>query len=81
MKAIITLRYKTEREARVIAKAVSPDNIKTPAGLSVETRRRGSAVVTLVECSRKLETLRSTVDDLLSCIQVAEKAIRNLLNE
>jgi len=78
MKAVITLKYKTERDARAVAEAVSPDNAKAPAGLSVKTFRKGKAVTTLIECDRRLETLLSTVDDLLSCTQVAEKAVKIL---
>lgn len=81
MKAVITLKYETERDARAIAEAVSPDNAKTPAGLSVKTFGKGKAVTTLIECGGRLETLLSTLDDLLSCTQVAEKAVRILKNE
>ncbi|MDH5769830.1 MAG: KEOPS complex subunit Pcc1 [Candidatus Bathyarchaeota archaeon] len=81
MKAVITLKYKTERDARAVAEAVSPDNAKTPAGLSVKTFGKGKTVTTLIECSGRLETLLSTLDDLLSCTQVAEKAVKILKNE
>lgn len=81
MKAVITLKYKTERDARAVAKAVSPDNAKTPAGLSVKTFGKGKTVTTLIECGGRLETLLSTLDDLLSCTQVAEKAVKILKNE
>jgi len=81
MKAVITLKYKTEREARAISEAVSPDNAKTPAGLTVETFSKVKTVTTLIECDGRLETLLSTIDDLLSCTQVAEKAVKILKNE
>lgn len=81
MKAVITLKYKTEREARAIAEAVSPDNAETPAGLSVKTFSKGKTVTTLIECGGRLERLLSTVDDLLSCTQVAEKTVKILKNE
>ncbi len=76
MKAVIKIKYKTEREARAIAGAVSPDNAETPAGLSVKTFSKGKAVTSLIECDRRLETLLSTVDDLLFCTQVAENAVK-----
>lgn len=78
MRAVIKLKYKTERTARAVAEAVSPDNAEAPAGLSVKTFSKGKAVTTLIECDRRLETLLSTVDDLLSCTQVAEKAVKIL---
>ena len=74
MEAEITLSYKNEREAEAVAKAVSPDNVKVPAGLFVKTIRRGSKVFTTVECETRLQTFIATIDDLLSCVSIAEKA-------
>ncbi|MCW4001715.1 MAG: KEOPS complex subunit Pcc1 [Candidatus Bathyarchaeota archaeon] len=74
MKAEINLSYKNEREAEAVAKAVSPDNVKVPSGLSVKTVRRKSRVFTTVKCQTRLPTFIATLDDLLSCISVAEKA-------
>jgi len=75
LEARITLSYKSVREAEAIAKAISPDNLKTPRGLSVKTIRKGPKVVTLVKCQRSLESLIATIDDLLMSVQVAERAI------
>jgi hypothetical protein len=70
----IRLIYKSEREAEAVARAVSPDNMEAPDGLSVETVRNGSEVHTKIECSTGLPTLIATVDDLLACVSVAEKS-------
>ncbi|UCC33235.1 MAG: hypothetical protein JSW53_05560 [Candidatus Bathyarchaeota archaeon] len=74
MKAKLTLSYKDEREAEAVVKAVSPDNREVSSGLSIETFRRGREVLTLVKCEMRLETFLATIDDLLRCISVAEKA-------
>jgi len=73
LEAKIKLSYKNEREAEAVARAVSPDNVEVPQGLFVKTVRRGSKVLTTVDCQTKLETFISTLDDLLSCVSVAEK--------
>ena len=75
MEAEITLCYGTEREAEAVAEAVSPDNVRVPPGLTVRTAREGARVVTVVRCEKGLETLMSTIDDLLMAVQVAEKAV------
>jgi len=74
LKARIILSYENEREAEAVAKAVSPDNVKVPLGLFIKTTRRESKVFTKVECETKLETFIATIDDLLSCVSIAEKA-------
>ena len=76
MEAEIRLSYGNEREAEAVAKAVSPDNVEVPPGLYVETVRKGSDVLTKVECQTRLPTLIATIDDLLACVSVAEKTFK-----
>ena len=76
METKIVISYKNEKEAEVVAKAVSPDNIEIPSGLIIRTITEGSKVLTSVECQTGLKTLISTLDDLLSCISVAEKTFK-----
>ena len=73
MEAEIRLSYENEREAEAVATAVSPDNMEVPPGLYVKTVRKGSKVLTKVECQTRLQTLIATIDDLLACVSVAEK--------
>jgi hypothetical protein len=74
MEAKIILAYKNDREAEAVDKAVSPDNVKVPSGLSIKTARRGPKVFTLIKCETTLPTFLSTIDDLLCCASIAEKA-------
>lgn len=74
MEAEIRLSYQNEREAEAVAKAVTPDNIEVPQGLSIETVRNYSDVLTKIKCQTRLQTLVATIDDLLACVSVAEKA-------
>jgi hypothetical protein len=75
LEAKIVLKYKTPLEANAVANAVSPDNLKTPEGLSVETVRRGNIVVNKIQCETMLQTFMATVDDLLSAVSVAERTL------
>ncbi len=74
MKAEITLTYEAEREAEAVVSAVSPDNVKVPPGLFVKTTRQKNKVFTQVECETRLQTFIATIDDLLACVSIAEKA-------
>ena len=73
MKAEISIKYQTNKEAEAVARALSPDNFNVPSGLIVKTFREKNVVVTIIECKRELNTLTSTIDDLLRSIQVAEQ--------
>ena len=76
MEAAITLEYGDAKTAEAISKAVSPDNFKTPAGLSIKTFRKGNSVVTEIRAEAKLATFIATIDDLLFSASTAEKTIR-----
>ena len=75
MEAEITLHYKDSVVAKAIAQAVSPDNLRTFAGLSVKTTNMGEKIVTRIKCHR-ISTSIATIDDLLSCISTAEKSVK-----
>ncbi len=74
MKAEIILTYRVVEEAEAVADAVSPDNAKAPPGLYVRTTRKKNEVLTQIDCKTRLQTFISTIDDLLACVSVAEKA-------
>ncbi|MEM3577628.1 MAG: KEOPS complex subunit Pcc1 [Candidatus Bathyarchaeia archaeon] len=78
MEAEITIEYDDSNVASAIANAVSPDNFKTPKGLTVDTFCEDSKVVTKIKCYEKFQTFISTIDDLLSCVSVAEKSLQIL---
>ncbi len=74
MEAEITLTYKNNREAEAVSKAISPDNLVVPPGLLIRTTQKGFKVFTTIRCETRLQTFMATIDDLLCCISVAEKA-------
>jgi hypothetical protein len=78
LEATITLEYTDAKTAAAIANAVSPDNFKTPKGLSIKTASEDSHVLTEVKANGKLTTFIATIDDLLFCVSTAEKTLRTI---
>ena len=76
LEAEIVIDYDDGEIAEAVAKAVSPDNFKTPRGLLVKTRWREVKVLTKIECKTKLSTFIATIDDLLFYTSIAEKALQ-----
>lgn len=76
MEAEIILEYDEVRIAEAVAKAVSPDNFKTPKDLSIKTTWKSNKVITTIKCRGKLPTFIATIDDLLFCTATAEKALQ-----
>jgi len=76
LEAEIILEYDDAKTAKAVARAVSPDNFKTPSGLSIKTTWEEKKVVTRVRCKRGLPTFIATIDDLLFCTSTAEKTLQ-----
>jgi len=76
LQATIQLEYADAKTAEAVARAVSPDNLKTPAGLQIETTLKENSVVTEIDCQGKLATFTATIDDLLFCASTAENTLR-----
>ena len=74
----IQLKYIDEKTARTIQKAISPDNIGAPDGIHIMTLVNDNVLEVEVISDRSIGSLVSTLDDLLSCIQAAEKTINEI---
>jgi len=55
-------------------RAISPDNLKAE-GFSIDASSRGGVLEIRVSCNRGVGSLVATLDDVLSCIGAAEKAL------
>jgi tRNA threonylcarbamoyladenosine modification (KEOPS) complex Pcc1 subunit len=76
--AELTLRYPDEETARAVAEAVSPDNYQAPEGMEVSVKSRKTEIDVHIRCPKGVGSLISTLDDLLSCLAAAEKALKGL---
>jgi hypothetical protein len=76
LKATVTLEYDHAKTAKAVAAAVSPDNLKAPADMTVTTIQKGNAVTTDIDTKGKMDTFIATIDDLLFCVSVAETALK-----
>lgn len=78
MKANFSIRCDTAQEAKAIASAVLPDNLKTPFGLKIRTWSEKNIIKIKIVCLKRIETMLFTLDDLFSCLQIAEKALKTV---
>jgi hypothetical protein len=78
LQATITLEYPNQKTAQAVAKAISPDNLKTPPGLQIQTTKENNKVLTEITYEGKLSTFTATIDDLLFCASTAEKTLKTI---
>jgi len=75
MKAKIRVPFSNPREAEAVSKALQPDDAETPSYLKVASVSKGRYVESNIVCKGKLETLISTVDDILGSIVMVKKTL------
>ena len=64
----------TSHDSESVAKALSVDNVQLD-DLKIETRMEGDFIETTVE-AENAHTLLNTLDDIICCQMVAERAIK-----
>ena len=75
MRITIKIRHASRKFAESVAKSVSPDNLKAP-----RTRAKGNITTSIVKCER-LETFITTIDDLLLCMDAAQKTLEEVKSD
>ena len=75
---VIEIRFSKKDEMNAIMKALIPDNINFPKGLSMQMFSKGNNILLLeFFCNVEIETLLNTIDEVLDHISIAKKVITN----
>lgn len=74
----ISIRYKDNQTARAIQKSITPDNLGAPDGMHIIAIVNKNTLEIEIVSDRSIGSLVSTLDDLLSCIQAAEKTLEEI---
>jgi hypothetical protein len=74
----IILPYNDPETAESIREATTPDNQEIPPGVMIDSIVHDATLHITVTSTTGIGTLIATVDDLLSCIQAAEKALQEI---
>ena len=74
--SVIEIKFSKKAEMNAIMKALIPDNINFPKGLSMRMFHRGNNILFLeFFCNVGIGTLINTIDEVLDHISVAKKVI------
>ena len=71
----ITLDNLTKEKAQTVKKALEPDNVNFPPGLSLKVENIDNMVVFYFENESNLKKLISTIDEVLSHVQMSLQVI------
>jgi len=71
----ITLDNLTKEKAQTVKKALEPDNVNFPPGLSLKVENIDNMVVFYFENENDLKKLISTIDEVLAHVQMSLQVI------
>lgn len=72
----VSLNKITKQKAESVKKALEPDNIDFPKGLSLKVERQNNKLIFNFQSDDSMKKLIGTVDEVLSHIQVAMKVMK-----
>jgi len=76
--AELMIAYGGALTAKSILNSLEPDNKFKLKGLRVKGRIRGKSVIIAIHCERGILSLINSLEDIFSCIGVAEESISSL---
>ena len=71
----VILNNISEKKAETVKKALEPDNVNFPKGLSLNIENMDNKLVFNFESKENIKQLTGTIDEVLEHIQVALKVI------
>jgi len=71
----ISLNNIEKEKAKTVKKALEPDNVDFPEGLSLDVKNMDNKLVFNFESKKNMKHLIGTVDEIMEHIQVALKVI------
>ena len=78
VRSVIEIKFSNNAEMNAIMKALIPDNVNFPKGLSMQMFSKGNNILLLeFFCNVEIETLLNTIDEVLDHISIAKKVITN----
>jgi uncharacterized protein YpiB (UPF0302 family) len=76
--SVIEIKFSKKTEMNAIMKALIPDNVNFPKGLSMRMFSKDNNTLFLeFVCNVGIETLLNTIDEVLDHISMAKKVITN----
>lgn len=64
--------------AKVLYRAVEPDNRTAPVGVAITTHQEGTRLITVIESTQRLQTLLATFNDLIEALTTVLNILESL---
>ncbi len=78
MKADIEIEFESSKNAEQVQKSIDPDNTPIPVGIKIVTTVVGKKLRIVINCSRGIDSFRSTVEDIMSAIDLSIRTLESI---
>ena len=78
MSVRIELTFESHNHAIRVLDAIAPDNYPLPTGIMIDTHVNGSILLILIECERGIDSLRATLEDIMSAIDLSIRTYKSI---
>ena len=75
VKVLLRLDLGNSEKVESVMKALIPDNINFPRGLSMDMNAQSSVLILSFKSSRKMESLISTIDEVLEHVSTMSRVL------
>jgi len=76
--AELTVAYGGALAARAVLNSLEPDNKFALDGLKIKGKVRGKKVIISIHCERGMPSLINTLEDIFTCLEVAEEGLSSI---
>jgi len=73
--AEIVIEFDKIEDANNVLNAIKPDNTPLPQGISIQTNVEKTRVSIQIKCERGIDSLRATVEDIMSAIDLSVRTL------
>ncbi len=73
--ASIEIEFESDKDAIQVMESINPDNSPLPQGIEIHTEVRDARLVVKIRCNRGIDSLRSTIEDIMSAIDLSVRTL------
>ena len=78
MSVRMELTFESPNHAVRVLDAIAPDNYPLPTGIMIDAQVNGSILLILIECERGIDSLRATLEDIMSAIDLSIRTYKSI---
>ncbi|MHA1638120.1 MAG: CTAG/PCC1 family protein [Candidatus Thorarchaeota archaeon] len=78
MSVRMELTFESHNHAVRVLDAIAPDNYPLPTGIMIDTQVNGPILLILIKCERGIDSLRATLEDIMSAIDLSIRTYKSI---